>query len=788
MLKFSPEKEQSTDKWAGLTMLVCGIFTASAGGFVLILWVLGSFNHVSPGQKLIPMADETALLFLLFGSAFVFYRKGFKSKVLHYSINSVGAIILIGSLLILGDIGTGNTFNLRNFLGMQYVMVERIQAGTMSFLSAICFVLISASLLMLQRNSKQISVIYSSLTLFIGYVVIVGYAYSVPVLYGGSTIPMALLTALLFVISSIGLLIAAGKEAYPTKYFSGSAVRARLLRILIPAIFILSQLQGFLLSLYSGDFGSSFGLINGISTIFVLLISGIVIFSISRSIGTSIDKNLAALKKAEEKISESEENFRKIFENNSAAIAVIEQDTTLAMVNDQYCKMTGFRKEEVIGKSWTKQISTQDQERLREYNQQLLAGPIAGPNSLEFTFYNQNGDVRYVTVSATILWNGKILASFMDITDRKIEEQKLSHFAALVASSNAIIISKTLDGIITSWNSGAELVYGYCASEMIGQPVSKLAPTGSDNQLIQILNKIKSGISFEQFETERQRKDGQLIQVSISVSPIKRWDGEIIGASTIGHDITLRKKIEKELSIKTEQLVKLNAEKDKLFSIVAHDLRSPFSGILGLTEAMANNLPNLTQPEIQEISVVLHKSAKNLYHLLENLLEWSSMQRGFTTFDPSIFLLRPKIDECLKLSIEAAAKKEIEIAFDIPDDLQVYSDPTMFGSIIRNITNNAVKFTTKGGKVIVSAKPIEENLVEISVQDTGIGMSKHILDNLFFMDVNTARKGTEGESSTGLGLIICKDFIEKHNGKLLVESEEGRGSVFRFTIPSKLSD
>ena len=207
-----------------------------------------------------------------------------------------------------------------------------------------------------------------------------------------------------------------------------------------------------------------------------------------------------------------------------------------------------------------------------------------------------------------------------------------------------------------------------------------------------------------------------------------------------------------------------------------------------MTEAMANNLPNLTQPEIQEISVVLHKSAKNLYHLLENLLEWSSMQRGFTTFDPSIFLLRPKIDECLKLSIEAAAKKEIEIAFDIPDDLQVYSDPTMFGSIIRNITNNAVKFTTKGGKVIVSAKPIEENLVEISVQDTGIGMSKHILDNLFFMDVNTARKGTEGESSTGLGLIICKDFIEKHNGKLLVESEEGRGSVFRFTIPSKLSD
>jgi len=784
MLKFHPENEQREDKWAELTMLVCGTFTASTGGLILILWSFGVFNYVSPGQKLIPMADETALLFLLFGTAFTFHPQGFKNKVIHIAINSVGALILIGSLLILGDIGTGNTFNLRNFLGLQSVMVESIKAGTMSFLSAICFILISASLLMLLRKSKQISVIFSALTLFIGYVVIVGYAYGVPVLYGGSTIPMALLTALLFVISSIGLLIAAGKEAYPIKYFTGSAVRARLLRIMIPAIFILSQLQGFLLSLYSGNFGSSFGLINGISTILVLLISGIVIFSISRSMGTSIDKNFTALKKAEEKISESEENFRKIFENNSAAIAVIEQDTTLAMVNDQYCKMTGYRKEEVIGKSWTKQISTQDQERLTEYNQQLLAGP----NSFEFTFYNSNGDVRYVTVSATILWNGKILASFLDVTERKIEEQKLSHFAALVASSNAIIISKTLDGIITSWNSGAELVYGYCASEMIGQPISKLSPTGSDNQMIQILKKIKTGISLEQFETDRQRKDGQLIKVSISVSPIKSWDGEIIGASTIGHDITLRKKIEKELNIKTEQLVKLNAEKDKLFSIIAHDLRSPFSGILGLTEAMANDLPSLTHNEIQEISIVLHKSVNNLYNLLENLLEWSYMQRGFTNFDPVIFLLRPRIDESLNLSIEAAAKKEIEIAFDIPDDLLVYSDPTMFGSIIRNITNNAVKFTPRGGKIIVSAKSADGNKVEISVRDNGIGMSKYIVDNLFLIDVNTARKGTEGESSTGLGLIICKDFIEKHDGRLWVESEEGRGSIFRFTIPSKQTD
>ena len=788
MLEFHPEIEQRADKWADLTILVCSIVIFSTGGIVLILWFIGFFNYINPGQKLIPMADETALLFLVFGSIFAFYREGQKNRILHFVISFFAALLFISSLLILTDIATGNTFNLRNFLGLQSVMVESIQSGTMSFLTAICFILISLALLMLQRKSEQISAIFSALTLFIGYINIVGYVYKVPILYGGSTIPMALLTTLLFMISSVGLLVAAGKQTYPIKYFVGESFLAKLLRVLIPAIFILSQVQGFVLSLYSGSFGSSFGLVNSISTILVLLLSGIVIFSISRSIGTSIDKNIADLKKAEEKIRESEENFRKIFENNSAAIAIIEQDTTIVMVNDQYCMLSGYTPEEVIGRSWTQLIPPQDLERLKEFNQQLLAYPVYSPKSSEFTFYHRNGKVRDVAMWVTILWNGKILASFVDISDRKIEEQKLSQFAAVVESANDIIISKNLEGIITSWNRGAELAYGYCASEMIGKPVYLLAPPGSEDQMIQILEKIKSGISFEHFETTRQKKDGQLIEVSISVSPIKNGEGEIIGASAIGHDISVRKKIEEELRSNTEQLIRINAEKDKLFSIIAHDLRSPFSGILGLTDAMANDLPNLSLEEIQEISTVLHKSANNLYNLLENLLEWSYMQRGFTNFDPIKFWLRPRIDEDLRLSIDAAAKKEIEIAFDIPDDLHVFSDSNMFGSIIRNITNNAVKFTPKGGKVIISAKSVNGKNVEISVQDTGIGMSKYILDNLFSIDVNTARKGTDGESSTGLGLIICKDFIEKHDGKLWVESEEGKGSVFRFTLPSEMND
>jgi len=137
------------------------------------------------------------------------------------------------------------------------------------------------------------------------------------------------------------------------------------------------------------------------------------------------------------------------------------------------------------------------------------------------------------------------------------------------------------------------------------------------------------------------------------------------------------------------------------------------------------------------------------------------------------------------LILEAAKGKEIAISYDIPEDLSVFADRNMLESIIRNLSSNAVKFTPKGGSVYVSAKSMPDNSVEISIKDTGIGMGKDITDNLFRLDIDTSRKGTEDELSTGLGLIICKDFIEKHGGKLRVESEEGKGSTFYFTIPEK---
>lgn len=251
-----------------------------------------------------------------------------------------------------------------------------------------------------------------------------------------------------------------------------------------------------------------------------------------------------------------------------------------------------------------------------------------------------------------------------------------------------------------------------------------------------------------------------------------------------------RLEAEKELFHKNEELENTNAEKDKFFSIIAHDLRGPFNGFLGLTKIFADELPNLTMSEAQKIALSLKNSANKLYNLLENLLEWSQIQKGSIPFNPATFKLDRTVCECIAMFAESAKTKEIEVALDIPENLEVFGDFNMFQTIIRNLVSNALKFTRKGGNVSVSAKVIGDRSVELSIQDTGIGISQEMIKNLFRIDMVTNRKGTEDEPSTGLGLLLCKEFVNKNGGQILVKSEEGKGSTFSFTIPgwSKLSN
>jgi signal transduction histidine kinase len=200
---------------------------------------------------------------------------------------------------------------------------------------------------------------------------------------------------------------------------------------------------------------------------------------------------------------------------------------------------------------------------------------------------------------------------------------------------------------------------------------------------------------------------------------------------------------------------------------------------------LEEDLPTLKPGEIQEIAHSLRKSASNIYRLLENLLEWSLMQRGIKSSTKESFLLKPKIAGSIELMLDSAHSKDIGINYDVPDDMMISADVHMIETVIRNLVSNAVKFTGNGGKISVKARRMAGSLVEISVTDTGIGMNKDYLDRLFRIDGDTGREGTNGESSNGLGLIICKDFIERNGGKMWVESEEGKGSTFSFSVPSE---
>jgi signal transduction histidine kinase len=251
---------------------------------------------------------------------------------------------------------------------------------------------------------------------------------------------------------------------------------------------------------------------------------------------------------------------------------------------------------------------------------------------------------------------------------------------------------------------------------------------------------------------------------------------------SVTRDINERKLAEQQIKDKNEELQKLNAEKDKFFSIIAHDLRSPFNGFLGLTQLMAEELPTMTIDQLQKIAVSMRNSASKLFNLLENLLEWSRIKQGLIPFVPVNLELSQLIKDSTEIILENADKKDINLSIDIPDNCIVFADKNMLQTIVRNLVSNAVKFTARGGKINITAKSLSSDTVEVSINDTGIGMKKEFLENIFRIDTDTNRKGTEGEPSTGLGLLLCKEFVEKHGGKIWAESEEGKGSIFKFSL------
>jgi signal transduction histidine kinase len=249
--------------------------------------------------------------------------------------------------------------------------------------------------------------------------------------------------------------------------------------------------------------------------------------------------------------------------------------------------------------------------------------------------------------------------------------------------------------------------------------------------------------------------------------------------------LLLEKRVDKrtgDLQHSNRQLKELIDTKDKFFSIISHDLRGPLGAIIGATELLMKIIETGNSEKIKITVDMLNNAGIKTYKLLENLLEWSKMQTGKIVFNPEPFHLEPLISEVVQLLKNNADQKSITIDIKISGHTQLIADTNMIYSMLRNLLSNAIKFTPRGGSVVIEVLPEETN-IEISVSDTGVGMEKDLVDKLFYIGEKTNREGTENEEGTGLGLLLCKDFVDKHGGKILVESEPGRGSIFRVFIP-----
>jgi signal transduction histidine kinase len=237
------------------------------------------------------------------------------------------------------------------------------------------------------------------------------------------------------------------------------------------------------------------------------------------------------------------------------------------------------------------------------------------------------------------------------------------------------------------------------------------------------------------------------------------------------------------IKLQREQLNVLNATKDRFFSIIAHDLRGPFTGLLGALGMLRDSRADMNEEETNELIVNLYETSERTYHLLENLLEWARSQQQAVRPVPRPLSLIALARETIDLFYASAGQKEIEIILDMPDDLAGYADANMITTALRNLVNNAIKFTSSGGKVTISGTSRDE-LVEISVIDTGVGIEPDELSTVFSLTRHRSRAGTNGEKGSGLGLILAKDYVTRNRGRIEVHSKPGEGSTFTIFIPA----
>jgi PAS domain S-box-containing protein len=361
--------------------------------------------------------------------------------------------------------------------------------------------------------------------------------------------------------------------------------------------------------------------------------------------------------------------------------------------------------------------------------------------------------------------------------------------AAIVESAEDAIISKTLDSIITSWNRGAERMFGYTAEEVIGKPVTILIPPDHPDEEPAILARLRKGEPIEHYETVRVTKDGRLIDVSLTVSPIKDASGRIIGASKIARDITDRKKAELRLqeALQTAETARKQAErasrlKDEFLATVSHELRTPLTSMLGWVRMLRQG--RLSETAARNALEVIDRNARSQAQLIEDLLDISRIVSGKMHFEIRPLELSPVVNAAVESLRPAADAKNISLRLIVdPSAGMVAGDYERLQQVVWNLLSNAVKFTPRGGHIEIQLLR-DESSVQIIVTDNGKGIKPEFLPHAFDRFTQADSSTTRMFGGLGMGLAIVKSIIEMHGGTVEAFSKgEGTGATFKVSLP-----
>jgi PAS domain S-box-containing protein len=374
-----------------------------------------------------------------------------------------------------------------------------------------------------------------------------------------------------------------------------------------------------------------------------------------------------------------------------------------------------------------------------------------------------------------------------DITDRRRIEGTLretnAYLENLINCANAPIIVWDAHFRITRFNHAFEHITGRTEAEVIGHSLELLFPPNLASETMAQIHKTLTGERWETVEIEILHRDNSIRTVLWNSATIFETDGKTpIATIAQGQDITQRKKAEQEIKLKNEELSELNAQKDRFFSIIAHDLKSPFNSIMGFSEILVGQINENDYDGIKRYAEIILVSSQRAMDLLMNLMDWTRAQTGRMEFNPEYFEMVDLIDENILLFDDIAAQKGVTINRILSPNIPVFADKEMLNTVCRNLISNAIKFTKPDGEIVISAIEKQTEIM-VSVSDNGVGISKTNIEKLFRIDQKYTTSGTNREQGTGLGLLLCKEFIEKHGGHIRVESLEGIGSTFSFTLP-----